>query len=215
MAAGRLDTRGVIVTCPSCGQNNRLPFAALNKSIRCASCKTMLSAPGSPIEATESAAFRAAWNDSALPIIVDFWAPWCKPCDAIEPHLLGLADAWGDRVRLVRVNVDEEAGLSARYGVLSLPTVILFAEGDRPRRSAPRPLPARVRAIRLTTRARYERSPLHECVAMPGVAALASSALGSRRGLASPSQGAGPAAGGRFGGEPRGRRRPHGGLEDA
>jgi len=66
---------------------------------------------------------------SPVPVIVDFWAPWCKPCDAIEPHLLGLADAWGDRVRLVRVNVDEEAGLSARYGVLSLPTVILFAEG--------------------------------------------------------------------------------------
>jgi thioredoxin len=67
---------------------------------------------------------------SPVPVIVDFWAPWCKPCDAIEPHLVGLADEWGERVRLVRVNVDEEAGLSARYGVLSLPTVILFAEGE-------------------------------------------------------------------------------------
>jgi len=67
---------------------------------------------------------------SPVPVIVDFWAPWCRPCDAIEPHLVGLADEWGDRVRLVRVNVDEEAGLSARYGVLSLPTVILFAEGE-------------------------------------------------------------------------------------
>jgi thioredoxin len=66
---------------------------------------------------------------SPVPVIVDFWAPWCKPCEAIEPHLLGLADAWGERVRLVRVNVDEEAGLSARFGVLSLPTVILFAGG--------------------------------------------------------------------------------------
>ncbi|HEU4972168.1 MAG TPA: thioredoxin domain-containing protein [Gaiellaceae bacterium] len=67
---------------------------------------------------------------SPVPVIVDFWAPWCRPCDAIEPHLVGLADEWGERVRLVRVNVDEEAGLSARYGVLSLPTVILFAEGE-------------------------------------------------------------------------------------
>jgi thioredoxin len=64
------------------------------------------------------------------PLIVDFWAPWCRPCDAIEPHLVGLADEWGERVRLVRVNVDEEVGLSARYGVLSLPTVILFSKGD-------------------------------------------------------------------------------------
>jgi len=63
-------------------------------------------------------------------VIVDFWAPWCRPCDAIEPHLVGIADEWGERVRLVRVNVDEEVGLSARYGVLSLPTVILFSKGD-------------------------------------------------------------------------------------
>ena len=67
---------------------------------------------------------------SPVPVIVDFWAPWCRPCDAIEPHLVRLADEWGERVRLVRVNVDEEAGLSARYGVLSLPTVSHFAEGE-------------------------------------------------------------------------------------
>jgi thioredoxin 1 len=67
---------------------------------------------------------------SAVPVMVDFWAPWCKPCDAIEPHLRGLAGEWDGRVRLVRVNVDEESALSARYGVLSLPTVILFAGGE-------------------------------------------------------------------------------------
>jgi len=77
----------------------------------------------------DASAFEREVLASPVPVIVDFWAPWCKPCEAIEPHLRGLSDAWGDRVRLVRVNVDEEAGLSARYGVLSLPTVILFAEG--------------------------------------------------------------------------------------
>ena len=77
-----------------------------------------------------AAQFEAQVLESPVPVIVDFWAPWCRPCDAIEPHLVGLADEWGERVRLVRVNVDEEAGLSARYGVLSLPTVMLFAEGD-------------------------------------------------------------------------------------
>ena len=77
-----------------------------------------------------AAQFEAQVLESPVPVIVDFWAPWCTPCDAIEPHLVGLADEWGERVRLVRVNVDEEAGLSARYGVLSLPTVILFSKGD-------------------------------------------------------------------------------------
>lgn len=67
---------------------------------------------------------------SSVPVVVDFWAPWCKPCEAIEPHLRALAEAWDGRARLVRVNVDEQAGLSGRYGVLSLPTVILFAGGE-------------------------------------------------------------------------------------
>jgi len=67
---------------------------------------------------------------SPVPVVVDFWAPWCKPCEAIEPHLHALAQEWGERARLVRVNVDDEAGLASRYGVLSLPTVILFAGGE-------------------------------------------------------------------------------------
>jgi thioredoxin 1 len=68
---------------------------------------------------------------SLVPVVVDFWAPWCKPCEAIEPHLVSLVKDWGEeRARLVCVNVDDEPGLSARYGVLSLPTVILFAGGE-------------------------------------------------------------------------------------
>jgi thioredoxin 1 len=66
---------------------------------------------------------------SDIPVIVDFWAPWCRPCRAIEPLLVGIADEAGDRVRLVRLNVDENVGVPSRYGVLSLPTVILFAAG--------------------------------------------------------------------------------------
>jgi len=66
---------------------------------------------------------------SAVPVIVDFWAPWCKPCEAIEPHLHAIASEWEGRVRLVRVNVDDNLAASGRYGVLSLPTVILFAGG--------------------------------------------------------------------------------------
>lgn len=81
--------------------------------------------------AVTGSSFASDVLESDIPVIVDFWAPWCKPCEAVEPHLEALAAQWGDRVRLVRVNVDEEAGLASRYGVLSLPTVILFA-GGRP-----------------------------------------------------------------------------------
>ena len=67
---------------------------------------------------------------SPIPVIVDFWAPWCRPCEAIEPHLRTLAAEWEGRVRLVRVNVDENLAVSGRYRVLSLPTVVLFAGGE-------------------------------------------------------------------------------------
>jgi thioredoxin 1 len=67
---------------------------------------------------------------SPIPVVVDFWAPWCRPCDAIEPHLRALAAEWEGRARFVRLNVDENLATSGRYGVLSLPTVILIADGE-------------------------------------------------------------------------------------
>ena len=82
------------------------------------------------MEQVDAARFESEVLTSPVPVLVDFWAPWCRPCEAIEPHLRALGEEWGERVRLVRVDVDEEPVLSARYGVLSLPTVILFAGGE-------------------------------------------------------------------------------------
>ena len=76
------------------------------------------------------ATFEAEVLGSSQPVIVDFWAPWCKPCEAIEPHLRAIAAENEGRVRIVRMNIDENLGVPSRYGVLSLPTVILFADGE-------------------------------------------------------------------------------------
>jgi thioredoxin 1 len=62
------------------------------------------------------------------PVLVDFWAPWCKPCETIEPHLRAITEERG--IRLIRVNVDTSLAVSSRYGVLALPTVILFSGGE-------------------------------------------------------------------------------------
>jgi thioredoxin len=70
----------------------------------------------------EEATFDAAIAGG--PVLVDFWAPWCRPCKALEPILEELP------VEVARVNVDEEPGIASRYDVLSIPTVILFARGE-------------------------------------------------------------------------------------
>jgi thioredoxin 1 len=82
------------------------------------------------VDAVTDETFAQGVLASPIPVIVDFWAPWCRPCDAIEPHLRAIADARADDLRLVRMNVDENLAVPARYGVLALPTVMLFTHGE-------------------------------------------------------------------------------------
>jgi thioredoxin 1 len=99
------------------------------------------------VDEVRDATFADEVLTSAVPVIVDFWAPWCKPCDAIEPHLRGIAEKHGDRMRLVRMNIDENLAVPSRYGVLSLPTVMLFRDGE-----------TRVTVVGAHSRAHYEKA---------------------------------------------------------
>lgn len=81
-------------------------------------------------ESVTDETFEAEVLGSALPVIVDFTAPWCKPCRAIEPLLEELAGTHAGRVRLVSLDIDANLATPSRYGVLSLPTVMLFADGE-------------------------------------------------------------------------------------
>jgi thioredoxin 1 len=67
---------------------------------------------------------------SDKPVIVDFWAEWCGPCHAVAPVLDRIAEERADEVKLVKVNIDEEQGLAQRYGIVSIPTILLFKNGE-------------------------------------------------------------------------------------
>jgi thioredoxin 1 len=81
------------------------------------------------IDVTE-ATFEQEVLKSETPVLVDFWAEWCGPCHAVSPVLEKIAEERQGELKLVKVNIDEEQGLSLRYGVMSIPTMILFKDGQ-------------------------------------------------------------------------------------
>ena len=136
------DDRGVLMSCPACGRTNRMGYAHLGRSIRCGHCHTTLAPPAAPVDASQLAAFDALLVQSALPFVVDFWAPWCGPCRAMAPELDKLAGMMAGEVVVVKVNTDLAPELGERYRIRSIPTLALFQNGaEVARRSGTMPAP--------------------------------------------------------------------------
>ena len=131
-----LDDAGVIVRCPHCGRNNRQAYRALGKPMRCGHCKQTVPPPTTPVEARSTAAFDAAASSSSLPLVVDFWAPWCGPCRVMAPQLDIVAQRRAGQWLVVKVDTEALPDLAGRHRIQSIPTLAVFTGGREVARAA-------------------------------------------------------------------------------
>lgn len=129
MAHLELDDRGIVIPCSSCGQKNRIVYGHLGDTVKCGRCKTELSATATPLEVGTTADFDRLVAHSSIPIVVDYWAPWCGPCRMVAPELAKVAARSAGKFLVVKVNTDALPDLGDRFRIRSIPTMAIFAGG--------------------------------------------------------------------------------------
>jgi thioredoxin 2 len=115
------------IVCPHCHAVNRIPSQRLAQNPRCGKCKEALFS-GHPAELTGSN-FQRHISRNDIPVVVDFWAPWCGPCKMMAPAYAQAAVKLESRVRLAKLNTEQEQGIAAQFNIRSIPTVVIFKGG--------------------------------------------------------------------------------------
>ncbi len=121
--------------CPSCGRLNRIPLAHLADRGKCGACQAEIAPLDAPLD-VGGAAFDAIVSSARVPVLVDFWAPWCGPCRSAAPHVKQTAHDTAGRALVLKVNSDEHPDLAARFGVQGIPNFVVLQRGRVARQQA-------------------------------------------------------------------------------
>ena len=136
MSFASFDDRGLISVCPACAQKNRIPYEHLGEVGHCGSCKGEIPPPSVPLEMDSAARLTRIIAASPIPVVVDYWAPWCGPCRAVAPELEKVAARGSGQYLVVKVNTEALPQVGERFQIRGIPTLAVFNNGTEAARSS-------------------------------------------------------------------------------